>query len=160
MFVPGSDELPSGEVDLEYSEPEETHPAFTSNPSSDYAPQRVPEWSPTESMRNNMDMSITLMEAMDRRRHRADRDAVATEDEEAGDVAGDAGYSVIEDVVLGDYLRRGHSGFAGNVPDEADGVYILGEYAGAAKVTLADRNWGDAPPSFVEDNHISITDDP
>ena len=121
MFVPGSDEeLPSGEVDLEYSEPEETHPAFPSNPSSDYAPKRFPEWSPTESMRNNMDMSITLMEAMDRRLHRADCDAVATEDDEAGDVAGDEGYGVIEDIdeVLGEYRRKGHSGFAGDIPDE------------------------------------------
>ena len=160
MFPGSNEELPSGDVDPEYSDPEETHPAFPSNTSSDYAPTRVPEWSPTESMRNTVDMSITLMEAMDKRLHRADRDAVVTEDDEAGDVAGDADYGVIEDVVLGDYLRRGHSGFAGNVPDEADGVYILGEYAGTAKVTLADRNWGDAPPSFVEDNHISITDDP
>ena len=99
MFVPGSDEeLFSGEEDLETSEPEDTQAASPSDHSSDYAPTRDPEWSPMESMYNIMDMPIALLEAMDRRFHRADRDAVATEDDEAGDVAGDEGYGVIEDI--------------------------------------------------------------
>ena len=60
------------------------------------------------------------LEAMDRRFYCADRDAVATEDDETGDVAGDEGYGVIEDIneVLGEYRREGHSGFAGDIPDE------------------------------------------
>jgi len=141
MFVPGSDEeLFSGEEDLETGEREGIQAASPSDHSSDLVPTRCPEWSPTEGMSLSLGMSIgemqshipVWMEAMGTRRlQRQDRAAGAAEDEDAGVVADDQGYAIEDfDEVLGEYRREGHSGFAGDVPDEEGcAIEVLGEHS-------------------------------